>query len=928
VYRAPLNVAADSKSRVYGAANPALTYTITGFQNGEDSSVVGGAPAISTTATASSDVGAYPVTVSQGTLHAANYYFTFTNGTLTVTPQPVTVSVIGAQVYGSAAAFAGTPSVKTLTVSGITCTTVNGGTSIGTALPFGSYTIDGSSCSGGTLSSSDYSISSFTGGAYTVYRAALTVTADDQSRVYGAANPTLTYTISGFQNGDDASVVGGAPAISTAATPTSDVGSYPISVSQGTLHAANYYFVFANGTLTVAPKPVTVSVFGAQVYGSAPAFAASTGVTGLTVSGVTCTNLANSAPIDSSLPAGTYSIDGSTCSGGTLSSTNYTIAGYTGTAYYVYRAALTVTANDQSRPYGAANPTLTYTITGFQNGDDASVVGGAPAVSTTASTTSDVGSYPISISQGTLHAANYYFVFANGTLTVTQAPVTVSVIGAQIYGGAAVFAGTPSVKGLTVSNVVCTGLTNNATIAPTVGFGTYTIDGTTCSGGTLSSSDYTISGYTGSTFTVYRAALTVTPDNAARNYGAANPAFTYTISGFVNSEDASVVGGAPAISTTATSSSDVGSYPITASQGTLHAANYYFVFNTGTLTINQAPLAVSVIGAQIYGSAPAFAGSVAAKGVTVSGVTCTALTNGSTISAALNFGTYTIDGSTCSGGTLSSPNYVISGYTGSTYTVYRAALMVTADNQSRTYGAPNPALTYTFSGFKNGDTAAVVSGSAAVSTTATSTSGVGSYPITVAKGSLFATNYYFVFTSGTLTVGKAPLTVTADNKTRAYGASNPALTYTIAGFVNGDTAAVVSGTPTLATTATPTSDPGTFPITVDVTPLSAANYSFVAVPGSLTVTKATTTMTTSGVLLGNPSATLTYGPANTPIVGVPVTFAVGNTTSPVICTSVTDATGKATCVPTLAQHLSILTNGYTASFAGTTDFTAASNWEK
>src|SRR6185312_2981967 len=84
-------------------------------------------------------------------------------------------------------------------------------------------------------------------------------------------------------------------------------------------------------------------------------------------------------------------------------------------------------------------------------------------------------------------------------------------------------------------------------------------------------------------------------------------------------------------------------------------------------------------------------------------------------------------------------------HTGSSATgdlvVTKAQLTVTADNQSRLYGDPNPALTYTITGFVNGDTISVVSGAADCSTTATVTSPVGTYPISCALGTLSAQNY-------------------------------------------------------------------------------------------------------------------------------------------------------------------------------------------
>lgn len=97
--------------------------------------------------------------------------------------------------------------------------------------------------------------------------------------------------------------------------------------------------------------------------------------------------------------------------------------------------------------------------------------------------------------------------------------------------------------------------------------------------------------------------------------------------------------------------------------------------------------------------------------------------------------------------------------------------------------------------------------------------------------------------SRTFAIARATLTVTADDKNRPYGTSNPALTATITGYVHNDPASVVSGTPTLSTTATIDSAPGEYPITTSVAGLSAANYDFVGVDGTLTVGNAPTSTT-------------------------------------------------------------------------------------
>jgi uncharacterized protein (TIGR03437 family) len=83
-----LTVTANNASKVTGAPLPTFTATITGFVNGDTLAVVSGAPSLTTTATASSPAGSYPIIAGLGTLSALNYTFAFVNGTLTVTAPP------------------------------------------------------------------------------------------------------------------------------------------------------------------------------------------------------------------------------------------------------------------------------------------------------------------------------------------------------------------------------------------------------------------------------------------------------------------------------------------------------------------------------------------------------------------------------------------------------------------------------------------------------------------------------------------------------------------------------------------------------------------------------------------------------------------------------------------------------------------------
>ena len=169
-----------------------------------------------------------------------------------------------------------------------------------------------------------------------------------------------------------------------------------------------------------------------------------------------------------------------------------------------------------------------------------------------------------------------------------------------------------------------------------------------------------------------------------------------------------------------------------------------------------------------------------------------------------------------------------------TLTVSRAALTVTADAKSRTYGAANPTLTGTITGFVNGETEAVLTGFASYPCAATTSTGIGTAAITAAVGSLAAANYSFTYVPGTLTITRAPLLITPDDKTRQIGAANPTLTGTITGFVNSETAAVLVTQPTYACAADTNTPVGTASITASGA--AAANYSITYGTGTLTIT--------------------------------------------------------------------------------------------
>ena len=103
---------------------------------------------------------------------------------------------------------------------------------------------------------------------------------------------------------------------------------------------------------------------------------------------------------------------------------NYSISYVDGTLT-VSPATLTIAADPQTKAYGAANPTLTATPTGLVSPDTLSSIGVTPALSTLATAASPVGSYAITAS-GPASTMNYSITYVNGTMTVTQAALTIT----------------------------------------------------------------------------------------------------------------------------------------------------------------------------------------------------------------------------------------------------------------------------------------------------------------------------------------------------------------------------------------------------------------------------------------------------------------------------------------------------------------------
>lgn len=350
---------------------------------------------------------------------------------------------------------------------------------------------------------------------------------------------------------------------------------------------------------------------------------------------------------------------------------------------------------------------------------------------------------------------------------------------------------------------------------------------------TLQVSDGVLNASNSFVLAVNPATLTITENSASRGYGLTNPPLSGSLTGLQAGDNITA-----SFSSPANTNSAVGVYPInfTLSDPGAKLGNYVIITNHGTLTVTNALLTVTAHSTnKNYGTLHAFAGSEfsVTSGTLFNG---DAITNVAFASTGANtnapVGVHSIAVTNAQGAGLS--NYLVS-YVSGTLTVNPAPLTVAADSTNKVYG-----VAWTFAGAEftissgtlfNGNTLTNVT---LASAGTLSNAPVGSYTI-VADGALGLglTNYSISYSNGTLTVAKANLIAAADNGSRTYGQPNPVFTIGFSGFVNGEDTNVLNSLPTASTTATNTTVPGDYLITLSGG--SDDNYSFTLLPGTLTI---------------------------------------------------------------------------------------------
>ena len=305
----------------------------------------------------------------------------------------------------------------------------------------------------------------------------------------------------------------------------------------------------------------------------------------------------------------------------------------------------------------------------------------------------------------------------------------------------------------------------------------------------------------------------ITATSYTIKYGDELPAFGYT------SEGASLEG-TPSISCDATETSPAGEYAIVAGKGTV--TNYNVTYVNGKLTIGKAPLTITARDYTIKQGDPlptfeadyvGFRNDETTEVLTKSPVIATVVTSAS------EPGEYEI---TISG--AEAQNYEISYGIGKLTVIDADPVTITATSYTIKYGDELPAFGYTSEG-------ASLEGTPSISCDATETSPAGEYAIVAGKGTV--TNYNVTYVNGKLTIGKAPLMITARDYTIKQGDPLPTFEADYVGFRNDETTEVLTKSPVIATVATSASEPGEYGITVSGA--EAQNYEISYGNGKLTI---------------------------------------------------------------------------------------------
>ena len=476
----------------------------------------------------------------------------------------------------------------------------------------------------------------------------------------------------------------------------------------------------------------------------------------------------------------------------------------------VVKIPLTAHVANTTKVYGDANPEFNITYSGFRDGDSEVGFSVPASISTIVDNSSKVGKYDI-VASGAV-SDKYEISYIPGTLTITKAPLIISAGNYTKKQGDAMPVFKASYAGFkngedesVLTKQPVFSCEANEASAPAE----YAV---TISG--AEAENYEISYEQGHLTVVEADAVVVRAKSYNRQYGDENPVFEFETEG-------AALDGTPEIVCSAVANSPVGSYTIEVKQGSIK--NYNVHFKSGSLVITKAPLSISAGNyTKKQGDAmPVFKASyVGFK----NGEDESVLTKQPVFSCEANEASAPAEYAVTISG-AEAENYAISYEQGHLTVVEADAIVVRAKSYSRQYGDENPLFEFETEG-------AALNGTPEIVCSAVANSPVGSYTIEVKQGSI--KNYNVHFESGTLTITKAPLSISAGSYTKKQGDAMPVFKASYAGFKNGEDESVLTKQPVFSCEANESSAPAEYAVTISGA--DAENYEISYEQGVLTVT--------------------------------------------------------------------------------------------
>lgn len=838
VSKAPLTIKASDVSRPYGTANPALTASYTGLVNGDTSDAIG-AVSLSTNAGADSLPGTYPITVSGPS--SQNYDISYVPGTLTITklqqPTPVTSSdrviALGESFTPTFAGGNGTGNYQ-FYISGKTNFPGTFGISVGAA---------GTMMSDTNVVSPSWTATELGEPQLGVRRAGDAIYEDSPVATYTVivnAVPTSLVVL------NTSAIIYGQEVEITAQLTDPDGGLEKHSIWVNTPESNNAG-LWQPWTHPMDPNwtnsPPWIHGWTDIIWNNGLAAGASTSL------------------LKTLFRPDRVGIWKLHTNGRDMYNQGAADGGHSAVVS-VSKASLTIKANDVSRPYGTANPSLIATYEGLVNGDTAATIG-AVSLSTDATTDSLPGTYPIMVSGPS--GSNYTISYVPGTLTITKLPQTTPATSsnATIILGQAF---TPNYGGGTGSG------NYQFYVADVTNFpGTYGISegaaGTLLGGSNALSVSWTPTAVGTPKFGVRRAGDAIYSDGPVSIY-------TLTVKAqpvaFVSLSPAAIVYG-QVIGVSA---------QLTDLDGDLVK---HSIWVNPPDDGDNPPWHTHPMDPNDWTNSPIWANGwtdlVWHNGLAAAGDT-------SNLSVEFRPDRAGVWGLHTNGRDASDYGAVSGGHT-VWITVGKAPLTIAANSASRPYGQPNPAFTASYSGFVNGDTAATTVSNLSIATSATAESAVGEYAI--AASGATASNYNLSYIPGTLTITRAAASVTLSGLSQIYNGQPRSVSATT----------VPAGLPVVVSYAgsfTAPTDAGSYNVVATV---DHPNYEAATTTGTLVVLAATVPTTVGLNAIADPiynsasqslAVSASIGGSWTPNAGS-VTFALKNAAGVTLASTTVTVTG-------------------------------------